>query len=185
MHSFLAVRVRQTIESRLRIVNEKTVVAAEETKPVSDMRQIGPAVDLGKLPFYLGYQTRQAQTAVFRNFAQIMSGVGLTPGEFSLLTLVRNNPGIHQVSLVQVYQLDKSTLSNTVKDMRKRQLLRLIRDDKDRRYYGLWLTECGAEALARATVRVEQQEDVMDTVLGPGEREQLLDLLARIASAFD
>lgn len=143
------------------------------------------AVDLGKLPGYLGYQVRQAQAAVFRNFAHIMNDVGVTPGEFSLLTLVRANPGIHQISLVRVYQLDKSTLSNSIKDLKNRKLIRRVRDRNDRRYYGLWLTDFGAAVLERATVRAEEQERAMDGVLGNGEREQLLDLLFRIAHAFD
>ncbi len=143
------------------------------------------AVNLGELPSYLGYQLRQAQAAVFRNFAQIMSDLGVTPGEFSLLALVRENPGIHQISLVSVYKLDKSTLSNSIKDLKNRKLIRRVRDQNDRRYYGLWLTEFGEAVLARAIARVEEQERVMDAVLLPGEREQLLSQLSRISRAFD
>ncbi|MBZ0216953.1 MAG: MarR family winged helix-turn-helix transcriptional regulator, partial [Fimbriimonadaceae bacterium] len=111
--------------------------------------------------------------------------IGVTPGEFSLLALVSENPGIHQISLVRVYKLDKSTLSNSIKDLKNRKLIRQIRDRNDRRYYGLWLTEFGEAVLARATVRVEAQEHRMDSVLLPGEREQLLEQLSRISRAFD
>lgn len=141
-------------------------------------------VDLGKLPGYIGYQLRQAQAAVFRDFAHIMGDVGVTPGEFSLLTLMRENPGIYQISLVRVYQLDKSTLSNSIKELKNRKLIRRIRDQDDRRYYGLWLTEVGEAVLDRATVRVMEQERTMEGALLPGEREQLLDMLVRIARAF-
>jgi len=142
------------------------------------------AVDLGKLPSYLGYQVRQAQAAVFRDFGRIMQGVGISPGEFSLLTLVRANPGINQIDLVRVYQLDKSTLSNSVKDLRARGLIKTARDQRDRRFHGLWLTETGDDVLDRATVEVEAQERVMDRMLRPGERERLLDMLSRVARAF-
>lgn len=141
-------------------------------------------VSVGNLPLYLGYQIRQAQAAVFRNFAANSSDLGVTPGEFSLLTLVRENPGIHQKSLVQVYRLDKSTLSNSITDLSKRKLIRRIRDETDRRFYGLWLTEFGRAVLARATERIEAQERQMDSVLEPGDRAQLLKLLARISSAL-
>ena len=122
---------------------------------------------------------------MFRNFALIMADVGVTPGEFSLLALVRQNPGIHQISLVRVYHLDKSTLSNSVKDLKNRELLKLVRDQNDRRYFGLWLTGHGESVLDRATIRAEEQEQVMDSVLAPGERDLLLNMLARIARAFD
>ncbi len=145
----------------------------------------GRGINLGKLPGYLGYQIRQAQAAVFRDFTGTSGDLGVSPGEFSLLTLVRENPGIHQISLVRVYKLDKSTLSNSITDLKKRKLLRSIRDDADRRFHGLWLTEFGEAVLDRATGRIEAQEARMAGVLGPGEREQLLDLLARISSALD
>jgi DNA-binding MarR family transcriptional regulator len=144
----------------------------------------GKGVNLGKLPGYLGYQVRQAQAAVFRDFAGNGSDLGVSPGEFSLLALVQENPGIHQKTLVQVYRLDKSTLSNSISDLKRRKLVRRVRDENDRRFYGLWLTGFGTAVLARVTERIEAQESRMDSVLAPGEREHLLDLLQRISSAL-
>lgn len=145
----------------------------------------GKGVNLGKLPGYLGYQVRQAQTAVFRDFTGTDSDLGVSPGEFSLLTLIQKNPGIHQKTLVQVYRLDKSTLSNSISDLKRRKLVRRVRDENDRRFFGLWLTGFGNAVLARVTERIEMQEHRMDSVLAPGEREHLLDLLRRISSALD
>ena len=142
-------------------------------------------VDLGKLPSYLGYQIRQTQAAIFRNLAGTSGDLGVSPGEFSLLTLVGKNPGIYQKILVQVYRLDKSTLSNAISDLSNRKLVRRIRDEDDRRFYGLWLTENGVSVLARATDLIEAQERQMDSVLEQGDREQILKLLARISLALD
>ena len=143
------------------------------------------SIDFGKLPGYLGYQVRQAQAAIFRDFAQTMKDVGLTPGEFSLLTMVEANPGINQITLARVYRLDKSTLSYSVNGLKRRGLLSVTRSRDDRRYYGLHLTPAGRETLREATLRVEKQERSMDAVLAPGEREALLDLLKRVSRAFD
>lgn len=145
----------------------------------------GGAVDLAQLPDYLGYQIRQAQTSVFRDFARMMADVGVAPGEFSLLTTINANPGISQNRLVRAYQLDKSTLSLAINKLVKRGLIRRTPDERDRRYFSLWLTGEGLTAMARATERVENQERVMDGVLQPGEREALLDMLRRISRAFD
>ncbi|MDP6172775.1 MAG: MarR family winged helix-turn-helix transcriptional regulator [Rhodospirillales bacterium] len=142
-------------------------------------------VDFGHLPNYLGYQIRQAQTAIFRDFAGLMKDVGVTPGEFSLLTLLDANPGINQITLTRVYQLDKSTLSYAINGLKQRRLVKRVRDRDDRRYFSLWLTEVGREVLGRATERVEAQERAMDAVLRPGERAQLLDQFKRISGAFD
>ena len=144
-----------------------------------------PGVEFGALPGYLGYQVRQAQSAVFRDFTRITAELGLTPGEFGLLTMVRQNPGVSQVALAGLYKLDKSTLSISVKGLTGRGLIRRLRGEHDRRYFSLWLTPEGAAVLERVTGRVEEQERMMDAVLAPGERERLLDMLSRIARAFD
>ena len=145
----------------------------------------GDAVNLGKLPDYLGYQTRQAQAAVWRDFPRLMKDVGITPGEFGLLTLINANQGINQISLARVYKLDKSTLSYAINRLVDRDLIRRTREKEDRRHYALWLTDQGQDTLQGATEKVEEQERAMDAALEPGERELLLELLQKVARAFD
>tara|TARA_B100000315_G_scaffold251951_1_gene287714 strand:+ start:1979 stop:2464 length:486 start_codon:yes stop_codon:yes gene_type:complete len=149
------------------------------------VRSADDALDYGKLPSYLGYQARQAQAAVWRDFPRLMEGIGVTPGEFGLLTLIAANPGINQISLARVYKLDKSTLSYATNRLVKSRLIKRRRDDSDRRHYTLWLTSTGETKLAAATARVEEQEHIMDRMLAPGEREQLLALLKKISHAFE
>ena len=68
-----------------------------------DEEQNDDAVKLAALPSYLGYQIRQAQTAVFRDIEAKMKSIGVTPGEFGLLTIVGANPGINQKTLTKLY----------------------------------------------------------------------------------
>lgn len=150
----------------------------------------GPAqtladVDFGKLPDYIGYQIRQAQSAVFRDLSRTLRETGVTPGEFGLLTLLRANPGINSITLARIYQLDKATLSLSIKGLATRGLISSTRHANDRRYYALALTAAGRSLLRKVTRFTERQERIMDAVLQPGERAQLLDLLQRISRAFD
>lgn len=138
-------------------------------------------IDYGPLPSYIGYRIRQAQTAAFRDLGGAVRDIGLTPGEFSLLTMVAANPGITQARLVEAHRLKKSTLSLAVKALVERGLVRRRRDRDDRRFFAIELTGLGRAKLARFTRRIEAQEREMDSVLAPGEREQLIDLLSRIA----
>ena len=144
-----------------------------------------PDVDIGMLAGYLGYQIRQAQTASFRDLAQPLKALGLTPGEFSLLTIVRANPGLRQADLVQVYGLDKSTLSVVVARLAKRGLIRQRRDEEDRRRQAFDLTAEGGRVLEKATEIVEDQERRMIDALPPGEAERLMAALRRIVAALD
>ncbi len=122
---------------------------------------------------------------MFRDFTEIMDGIGVSPGEFSLLTLVEANPGIDQMTLARTYRLDKSTLSYSVNGLVKRGLIHRTRRHSDRRFYGLDLTKSGTATLRQATRAVEGQERRMAAALDPGDREQLLALLARITGTFE
>jgi len=142
-------------------------------------------VDFGRLPSYVGYQLRQAQSAVFRDLSRTLRETGVTPGEFSLLTMLKANPGINSITLTRIYQLDKATLSLSIKGLAKRGLILSTRHANDRRYYALELTGEGRALLRTVTRRVERQERTMDAALKPGERARLVDLLRRISRAFD
>lgn len=147
-------------------------------------RKVHP-ITFGPLPGYLGYQIRQAQVAVFRDLVASITDLEVTPGEYSLLTLLDENPGISQIDLGAVYGLDKSTLSLAVARLVRRGLVRRTRDPDDKRYYALWLLPLGRSLLRRARARVEEQERAMDAVLRRGERRYLLDMLRRISRALD
>lgn len=149
------------------------------------MRQELADIDFGRLPSYIGYQLRQAQSAMFRDISRALRETGVTPGEFSLLTMLRANPGINSITLTRIYQIDKATLSLSIKRLQKRRLISSKRDASDRRYYALALTSAGRALLQRVTRHIEKQERTMDAVLKPGERKRLLDLLERISHSFD
>lgn len=142
-------------------------------------------IDFGKLPGYVGYQVRQAQSAVFRDLGGMLRATGVTPGEFSLLTMVGANPGIHSITLARLYQLDKATLSLSIKRLARRGLIGVARSAEDRRYMQLTLSPHGRVLLRKVTRCVERQERVMSAALAPGERAQLLGMLQRIARALD
>lgn len=150
-------------------------------------KEEGPACDLdfGPLPQLLGYQIRQAQTALFKDFSSITDSLKVTPGEFSLLALIETNPGVSQTALTSMYKVDKSTLSLSIGGLVKRGLVRRVRAPLDNRYYALWLTDTGRRLLRKVKARVDLQERAMDAVLRPGERALLLDMLARICHTFD
>jgi DNA-binding MarR family transcriptional regulator len=141
-------------------------------------------VNFAHLKDYIGYRTRQAQLAVFRDFGAISEKVGLSPGEFSLLTLIGANPGINQITLAALHNLDKSTLSLAIRDLKRLDLIESRRQAEDGRYYALHLTRLGSQRLRQATQLVEGQERRMEKALHPGEREHLLDMLARISKAL-
>jgi DNA-binding MarR family transcriptional regulator len=136
-------------------------------------------VRFGPLPCYLGYLLRRAQARVFVDFAEALEGA-VSPGEFGLLTLVAENPGITQVRLAAALGLDKSTLSPALARLTERGLLRRDRLASDGRLQALRLAP-GAEAtLAAMRLRVEAHEARIGAALTPAERAELMRLLRRM-----
>jgi len=149
------------------------------SRPIPDQK-----VNLAQLPNYLGYQIRQAQIAVFKDLLVPLKDLNLTPGEFSLLTSVRYNKGVSQIELASVYDIDKSTLSHSIKRMVNRRLIIRKRLENDRRYYGLSLTPTGSRLLKRVTSIVESQEELMESVVTKAEKEKFLQILSRICNVL-
>lgn len=142
------------------------------------------AIDLTQLTDYLGYQLRQAQTASFRDLSAPFRDLDVTPGEFSLMTIVKLNPGIRQTDLLHIYKLDKSTMSVAVKRLVGRGLVIQDQLPDDRRFHGLSLTGAGGDVLAAATALVEAQERRMEDALGDIDRDLMMEALRRIVGAL-
>lgn len=142
------------------------------------------SVDFGRLPGYIGYRVRLAQSAIFRNLTRPSNDPGMTPGEFSLMTVVGRNSRIDSATLARTYGLDKTTLSLTLKRLTHDGLITAERRKEDRRHLALKLTPAGRSALRRAARQIERQERLMSSVLAQGERERLLELLARIPAVL-
>ena len=158
--------------------------AAKDRKNAAGAPSSAGEPELGSLPDYLGYALRRAQMALFRDFARRMAALDVTPGQFSLLTLIAANPGISQVALARIHRLDKSTLSPAVDRLARRGMIRRRRAQGDRRFYALSLTDAGARTLGQVTSLVEGQERAMADALQPGEPGALVDMLGRVTHAL-
>jgi len=141
-------------------------------------------ITLGSLPSYVGYNLRQAQAASFRHLDHVAHDLKLTPGQFSLLTLLAGNPGISQKAASAVTGVDTSTMSPALETLARRGLINRARAAHDRRSYSLTLSPEGEKLLTAMREQVEHQERVMADALEPGEHEQLLSMLKRIVAAL-
>ena len=147
-------------------------------------QKVGEDIDFAQLSGLLGYQLRQAQTASFRDLAGPLRGLNVTPGEFSLMTIVRDNPQIRQIDLIQIYKLDKSTMSVAVSRLVRRGLVVQRKLPEDRRFHGLSLTTAGEEVLKTVTAIVQDQERRMAAALGDQDWQTAMGALRRIVAAL-
>ena len=137
----------------------------------------GAPLKPGVLPGLLGYRSRLAQQAVFRDFAS--SVAELSPGRAGMLLLVEANPGVTQGRLADAVRLDRSTMVGVIDAIEERGLIERRRG-ADRRTNGLWLTRAGRAFVTRLKSRIEMHERRVAAHLTSGERDQLLALLEKL-----
>jgi len=143
-------------------------------------RKSDSTIDYGLLPGLLGYQVRQAQIAIFRDFTASLADAGMTPTLFGALVLIEANPGLKQADLARALQLDRSTVVTVIDTLQKRGLVARRRAADDRRSNAVSLTAQGARELATLKPRVTAHEARLVADLDAAERAALSAALAKI-----
>ncbi|WP_182912063.1 MarR family winged helix-turn-helix transcriptional regulator [Sphingomonas cavernae] len=138
-------------------------------------------VRLGLLADHLAYHLRRAQDASFQAFASLVDRADLSPGHFTILTIIGENPGLNQTALSQATGRDKSTLTPALKTLEQQGAITRTRSEIDRRAFLLKLTPAGEDYLAQLTVHAHQHGRWLDEVVGEFNKPLLIHLLEQIA----
>jgi DNA-binding MarR family transcriptional regulator len=139
-------------------------------------------VDLGCLPRFLGFSLRRAHLYTWRQYVAVIGENNIRPGLFSLLVLVRSNPGIAQIELGTHLGIDKASIVALLDRLEKDGMLDRRRSTRDRRRQGIFLTERGAEALESLVAQVRTLERQLASRFTRPEFEQFLGYLQRFYS---
>jgi DNA-binding MarR family transcriptional regulator len=129
----------------------------------------------------IGYAIRRAQMRIYDDFYAALADLDTTPTRFTLMLLIRENPGIRSVDLARALGVARSGMVRLIDELEQRKLITREIDQKDRRNQALVLTSLGLRKLSRMEKTVEQHETRVTTGLSKSEREKLLELLWRVA----
>jgi DNA-binding MarR family transcriptional regulator len=124
----------------------------------------------------------QEATARFRRSVRPLN---LGAQQFIVLKQLQALGPCSQGQLADALGIDYSNLAGVTGELYRRELIERNRDETDRRRYVVELTEAGLRLLADADNAVGAGEEDMLSVLGDGEREQLWELLRRIADSLE
>ena len=147
---------------------EKTNVAPVET------------VDTRFLEGMMGYNARRASLAIIGLFMQRMAPYALGPVDFSVLSLVADNPGITSRQLCSALNILPPNLVGLVNTLEKRELIARQPHPHDGRAVGLHLTETGHKLLRDAQTTACSLEIEAAAKLSATERKTLMRLLQKI-----
>ena len=109
------------------------------------------AVSLGDLSEHLGYVLRRAQMAVFQAFIEALRTVDLTPGKYSVLLLIGENPGLPQSAICDALGILKGNFVALLHEFERRGLAERRAGGVDARTNALHLTRKGHNLLRRAS----------------------------------
>jgi DNA-binding MarR family transcriptional regulator len=130
----------------------------------------------------LGFTISTTGYAIARSFREVLAPLGLEPRDFALLRTVATAEGVTQQAIGERMGVKPSRMVAFVDSLEQRGLLERRQNPNDRRARELFLTEPGRELLARAFATAVAQEQRLTSDLSSEEREQLLELLARVGS---
>ena len=167
-------------------IKAETPVPTDEESPAerSDVK-------LGELSGFIGFYLRMAQTMSFQAYAKDAGAVGrpIRVGHFAVLTLIGENPGITQTALSRANGRDKSSLTPVIDELELRGFVTRHRVESNRRAYSLHLTREGEDVRSSLLKAVMTHERRLESMLDPGDREDLLRMLKllteRMQTLFD
>jgi DNA-binding MarR family transcriptional regulator len=130
----------------------------------------------------VGFAISTIGYAVSRRFHETLRPLDLEPREFALLRAVGAAEGQSQQAIGERLQIPSSRMVAFVDVLEARGLIERRHNPEDRRTNALHLTDAGHELLGRAFALAVDYEQTLCAELSDPEREQLLDLLARVGA---
>ena len=156
----------------------------EAGKAPAAKRKRDPAaeISLGTLPSHIGFALRLAQIAVFQDFHRAVADLDLRPGQYSVLLMLRANPGIRASQVAEALGIKRTNFVPLLDGLERRHLVTRDRLERDRRAFALFLTADGAALLQRAEAAVAHHEQRLALPLGETGKPILLELLTRLTA---
>jgi DNA-binding MarR family transcriptional regulator len=124
--------------------------------------------------------TQRAARTLARRFDQAFQGVGLTNGQFSLMTALNAPEPPKLGQLAAFLAMDRTTLTAALKSLERRGLVNVVSDEKDRRARRLSLTNAGRKTLAAAVPIWRAEHAALEAELSETNARKLRMSLRRI-----
>jgi len=144
-----------------------------------------PSQSLSRLYARPGFLLRRAHQISAAVFEDECRGVGLTPAQFGVLTVLRANPGTDQSSLARALGFDKVTVLRVLRGLEGRGLVKRSPSPLSRRNLSIALSPAGVGLLEQAQKPAEIAYRKLMGPLTAEQQTQLLDLLQLLATGLE
>jgi DNA-binding MarR family transcriptional regulator len=137
---------------------------------------------INRSPIHLLHRAHQA---VDQLFDAGMKTNGLTARQLAVLVTVSQNEGVSQTNLCERTGIDRSTLADIVKRLKRKGLLQRRRSNADARAYAVTLTEQGRQVLRVAEPLATHVDARILDALPAKRRAEFMGALASIVSTLE
>jgi DNA-binding MarR family transcriptional regulator len=141
-----------------------------------------PLTRLYARPGFLLRRAHQISAAVFEDECR---GVGLTPAQFGVLTVLRTHPGLGQSSLARALGFDKVTVLRVLRGLEARGFVERGPAPDNKRNMCVNLTEAGRSVLQQAQRPAERAYRRLLAPLDRNQQDQLIQLLQLLTGELE
>lgn len=131
---------------------------------------------------HIGYLLRQAQTAHRHVMERALADVGVTPPQFSVLTMLASYPGASGADVARLSLLTPQTVHVIVANLERMGAIARTPHAVHGRVLQIEVTETGQALLKRCKASVRKVEQPLLEDLSPAEEEVIRRWLVRVAS---
>jgi DNA-binding MarR family transcriptional regulator len=166
------------------VSNRATQARPRPSAPVSKARRTRRTaeglinVGLDGLAGHVGYAVRRFQLWIFQDFIRTLSAVDITPTQYSVLTVIGENPGLTQMAVANRLGIERARLVHLLDSLEGRKLVERVPSKTDRRSHALHLTSSGQVSLRQFKLLAAEHERHVVEKIGKENREQLLRILS-------
>ena len=122
---------------------------------------------------FMGYDMKRAFNVIQSDLNATLQPMGLRMVTFSVLTVIRDNPGIRQSQLADILSIERPNLVLILDELEQNGAVKRVRASGDRRAYELSVTDAGQALSDRAIEAVDAHDTRMAEGLDRAEREAL------------
>lgn len=125
---------------------------------------------------YIGQIYRKGLTTISKELQEF----GIGSGQYTFLLQLYQKDGISQEELSTLLSVDKATVARAIKKLEEKQLIYRIRDEQDKRYYKVFVTEKALTLKEHVLSKVNIWDETIKKNLTDEEEAQMLYLLRKI-----
>jgi DNA-binding MarR family transcriptional regulator len=132
-----------------------------------------------------GFLIRRAQQIAVALFLEETGPLGITNTQYGILLVLKNRPGIDQISVAKLLGLDRSTTGMVLGKLETAGLIERQVEKQDRRRHNLALTAAGERILDQLAEPARRAQKRVLSAFNPEEQTAFVKLLDKFVGKFN